>query len=90
LINWKGNLFLRNDGTLNSNDFIRVIVEQGKADGKSIDYPRWYCEDDEVIYFGGKTYAFHKMWGSRWSAAMNLLKDNFPDAKIDFWASKVE
>ena len=88
LIYWKGNLFLQADGTQNSNDFIRIITEQGEAEGKKVDYPRWYCDDEELIHFEGKTYAFHKMWGNRWGTAMNLLKDNFPDAKIDFWASK--
>jgi len=88
LIYWKGNLFLQADGLYNSEDFIRIITERGKADGRKIDHPRWYCDDDELIRFEGKTYAFHKMWGSRWGAAMNLLKENFPDAKIDFWATK--
>ncbi|MCB9113296.1 MAG: hypothetical protein H6634_18785 [Anaerolineales bacterium] len=88
LINWKSNLFLQVDGLYNSENFIRVIVDRGKADGRRIDYPRWYCGDDELIHFEGKTYAFHKMWGSRWRAAMNLLKENFPDAKINFWAVK--
>jgi RecB family endonuclease NucS len=88
LIYWKGDLFLQTDGIQNSNDFIRIITEQGEAKGRKVDYPRWYCDDEELIHFAGKTYAFHKMWGSRWGAAMNLLKDNFPDAKIDFWASK--
>ncbi len=90
LINWKRNLFLQADGTLNSDDFIRVITAQWKADGKTVEYRRWYCEDGELIYFDRKTFAFHKMWGSRWATAMKLLKDNFPDAKIDFWASREE
>jgi len=88
LIYWKGDLFLQTDGIQNSNDFISIITEQGEAKGRKVDYPRWYCDDEELIHFVGKTYAFHKMWGSRWGEAMNLLKDNFPDAKIDFWASK--
>jgi hypothetical protein len=88
LIHWKGNLFLQADGTHNSDAFIQMIVEQGEAKGRRIDYPRWYCDDEELIHFAGKTYAFDKMWGNRWKAAMNLLKDNFPDAKIDFWESK--
>jgi hypothetical protein len=88
LIYWKGDLFLQANGILGSNAFIQMIVKQGRAKGKRIDYPRWYCDDEELIHFAGKTYAFHKMWGSRWGTAMNLLKDNFPDAKIDFWASK--
>lgn len=87
LIDWKGNLFLHADGLHNSDDFIRIITEQGKANGRKINYPRWYCDDEELIYFEERTYAFHKMWGSRWMSAMKLLKDNFPDAKIDFWAS---
>jgi len=82
LIYWKSNLFLQADGIQNSNDFIRIITGQRK-----VDHPRWYCDDGELIHFDGKTYAFHKMWGSRWGTAMNLLKDNFPDAKIDFWAN---
>jgi len=82
LIYWKSNLFLQADGIQNSNDFIRTITGQRK-----VDYPRWYCDDGELIHFDGKTYAFHKMWGSRWGTAMNLLKDNFPEAKIDFWAN---
>ncbi|MDP1624313.1 MAG: hypothetical protein Q8L64_00940 [bacterium] len=90
LIYWKSNLFLQADGIHNSNDFIRIIVEQGKAKGKRIDYPRWYCDDGELIHFEGRTYAFHRMWGNRWRSAMNLLKDNFPDAKIDFSASEGE
>ncbi|MDQ3007557.1 MAG: hypothetical protein M3R47_19510, partial [Chloroflexota bacterium] len=90
LIYWKSNLFLQADGIHNSNDFVRIITTQGKEKGKKVDCPRWYCEDGELIHFEGRTYAFHKMWGSRWGSAMNLLKENFPDAKIGFDASKDE
>jgi len=90
LIYWKGDLFLQVDGTRNSDDFIRIIVAQRETEGRTVDYPRWYCEDDELIHFEGKTYAFHKMWGNRFGTAMNLLKDSFPDAKIDFWANTEE
>ena len=90
LIYWRGNLFLQADGKQNSDDFIHIVTHQREAEGKTVDYPRWYCEDEDLIYFEGKTYAFHKMWGDRWETAMNLLKNNFPEAKIDFWASKDE
>ena len=88
IIYWKSNLFLQADGVHNSSEFIRIITDQGRAKGKKIDYPRWYCEDDDLIQFEGRTYAFHKMWGNRWKSAMNRLKENFPDAKIDFGPSK--
>jgi RecB family endonuclease NucS len=90
LIYWKGNLFLQTDGTLNSSEFINVISTRRRADGGKIEYRRWYCEDDELIHLDGKTYAFLKMWGNRWGSAMNLLKNNFPDARIDFSASEGE
>ena len=90
LITWKGNLFLEVNGNLSSDDFIRTIAAQWKANGKTIEHRRWYCEDEELIHFNEKTFAFLKMWGNRWGSAMNLLKENFPDAKIDFWASREE
>jgi len=90
LIYWKGDLFLRADGIQNSDDFIRIVTGQRGAKGRTVDYRRWYCDDDELIHFEGRTFAFHKMWGSRWGTAMKLLQDNFSDAKIDFWASKEE
>ncbi len=88
LITWKGNLFLQVDGVLNSDDFICLVAEQWKANGKIIDHTHWYCDDEELIYFSGNTFAFHKMWGSRWGVAMNLLKENFPEAKIEFLPTK--
>lgn len=90
LIYWKGNLFLQADGTLNPDEFVRAVSTQRRADGGKIEYRRWYCENEELIHLDGKTYAFLKMWGNRWGSAMNLLKENFPDAKIDFSPSKDE
>lgn len=88
LINWKQTLFLQADGTMNSESFIRIITAQRGAGGRKVENRRWYCENEELIHFDGKPYAFIKMWGNRWGAAMRLLRDNYPDAKIDFWASK--
>lgn len=90
LIDWKSNLFLQTDGTLNSDDFIRIVTTQWRANGKTIDHRDWYCKDEELIHLNGKTYAFHGRWGSKWGIAMKLLKENFPDAKIDFSPSKDE
>ena len=90
LIYWKKYLFLQADGILNSNDFIRTITAQRGTDGRKIEYRRWYCEDEELIHLNGKTFAFYRMWGNKWGIAMNLLKDNFPDARIDFNPSEGE
>ena len=90
LIYWKGNLFLQTNGTLNSNEFIHAISAQRRQGGGKIEYRHWYYEDEELIHLAGKTYAFLKMWGKRWGSAMNILKENFPDKKIDFVPSKDE
>jgi RecB family endonuclease NucS len=90
LIYWKKYLFLQADGVLNSNDFIRAVISQRVTGGRKTEYRRWYCEDGELIHLDGKTFAFYRMWGNKWGIAMNLLKDNFPEAKIDFSASKGE
>lgn len=87
IIYWR-NLFLETDGTLNSDEFIRIATLQREAGGKMFERRRWFCDEGELIYVDGKTYAFTNQWGNRWNSAMNLLKDAFPDAKIDFWASK--
>ncbi len=88
LIYWKKYLFLEADGVLSSKDFINAVISQKGIGGRKIEYRRWYCEDGELIHVTGKTFAFYKMWGNKWGIAMNLLKDNFPEAKIDFSVSK--
>jgi hypothetical protein len=90
LIYWKKYLFLQADGILNSNDFIHAVISQMGTGGRKIEYRRWYCEDGELIHLNGKTFAFYRMWGNKWGIAMNLLKDNFPEARIDFSASEGE
>lgn len=89
IIYWR-RLFLQVDGTLDSDDFIRAATVQREAGGKIFKKQRWFCDDGELICVDGKTYALTNQWGNRWSSAMNLLKENFSDAKIDFWASKGE
>lgn len=89
IIDWR-RLFLQVDGTLDSDSFIRIAIAQREVGGKMFEKRRWFCDDGELICVDGKTYALTNQWGNKWGSAMNLLKENFPDAKIDFWASKVE
>lgn len=89
LINWR-RLFLQVDGTLDSDSFIHTATAQREVGGKMFEKRRWFCDDGELIRINGKTYALTNQWGNRWGSAMSLLKDNFPEAKIDFWASKEE
>ncbi|MBN8658586.1 MAG: hypothetical protein J0M11_22815 [Anaerolineae bacterium] len=87
IINWR-RLFLKVDGTLKPDEYIRLATVQREAGGKMFEKRRWYCDDGELIYCNGKTYALTNQWGNRWGSAMNLLKENFPKAEIDFYATK--
>ncbi|WKZ39617.1 MAG: hypothetical protein QY328_15255 [Anaerolineales bacterium] len=89
LIDWRaGSMFLQFDGNLNSDEFESAAITRRESEGRIFEKGRWFCDDGELIRSNGKTWAFSKMWGDKWILAMNILKDNFPDAKIDFWANK--
>lgn len=89
LIDWRpGSLFLQFDGNLNADEFNAKAVELRQTQDRIFDSGRWFCGDEELIRIDGKTWAFNKMWGHNWDTAMKKLKENYPDAKIDFWPSK--
>ena len=38
-----------------------------------------------MVQHGGRTYAFHKMWGgSQWLESMQALADSFPEVGVEF------
>ena len=91
LIHWRmGRLFFILDGTLSSEQFIKEASGKLGANGKVFDASRWFCEEGELIIQNGKTYAFSNQWGIRWMEAINLLKDSFPEAKIEIAKSQPE
>ena len=51
------------DGELSSEEMEDYIVAH--AEGTRSQPGRWFTEDDELIYFEGRTYAFSKMWGKK-------------------------
>jgi hypothetical protein len=85
LFTWRNNAFFSVAGTVTGEDFSRLATEKAESGGLTYDQPRWFCEDEELLHSGGKTYAFSKMWGGKnWHRAMNLLKDKFPQFNIEF------
>jgi hypothetical protein len=86
LVNWKTNtIFFTLDGKLNSTEFIGTVTN---AEGRKLDPNRYYCNDEELFYSNGKTFAFTKMWGNRTAEAIRILAKEFPDAKIEFKVSQ--
>jgi hypothetical protein len=76
------------DGTVDAADFRRLASDQALAAGATFDHRRWSCDDDELLHIKGKTYALSNQWGGEgWHRAMNLLKESYPQLKINFSAA---
>ena len=51
----------------------------------TFDERRWFCQDGDLIHFGGRTYAFTNQWGAGdWRDAMNRIIAAFPESAIKF------
>ena len=77
------------DGKVNAEDFYRLAKEVRAKEGRSFDPTRYFCGDEELLHFGGRTYAFLNQWGgSDWKQAMVNLREAFPDKEIQFTPSE--
>jgi hypothetical protein len=73
------------EGEVDGPDFEKLATERASSGGPSYNRRRWFCETDELVRANGTTYAFSNQWGgSAWHTAMNLLKEKYPQFKIDF------
>jgi hypothetical protein len=91
VIPWrKQRLFRQAAGHLTPEEFIATVRTELEAEGQTFRPKRWFCAEDQLIYSGGKTYAFSNQWGVRWHEAMKNLIEAFPDAKISYQPSQVE
>ena len=86
LFRWRSNrVWLSVDGTVDASKFKTQATEMKLPNGAIFNPRRWFCEEGELLHFGGKTYAFSNQWGGEnWFKAMNLLKENFPKFNINF------
>ena len=78
-------LFMGVKGEVTSDEFIRRANTIRKSDGRTFDTRRFFCGDEDLVIHSGRTYAFSNQWGGAdWEAAMNALRDTFPDQNIAF------
>ena len=69
------------EGDLNEQDFIETV----KQSHKIFSPLRWFTADDELLHYGGRTYAFSNQWGKNWwTPAMSALAESYPSAGIQF------
>lgn len=77
------------EGKVTGDDFYRLAKEARAAEGRNFDSKRFFSDDDELLHFRGRTYAFSSQWGGTdWEQAMINLRDAFPDQGIAFLPSE--
>jgi hypothetical protein len=73
------------EGKVDAENFYRLANEARAKEGRSFDPTRYFCADEELLHFGGRTYAFLNQWGGAdWKQAMDNLIEAFPETGIEF------
>jgi len=76
------------EGQCDKASFIEKANERATNGGPAFDDRRWFCDDEELVHFEGRTYAFSSQWGGdNWHRAMNLLVKTYPQYKIEYTAT---
>jgi len=78
----KNRLFESADGTLNAEQFIDVLGERKALEGRQFERRRYFCMDENLINWNGRTYAFTNQWGPSTEESLKLLIDKFPDKDV--------
>lgn len=65
-----------------------IFCSRATESRHNFDPTRYFCGENELVCFKGRTYAFLNQWGGNdWMQAMTKLCDAFPDQSIQFTAS---
>ena len=68
-------------GDLNEQDFIEAVQQSHKTFSPH----RWFTADNELLHYGGQTYALSNQWGKAWwTPAMRAFARSYPSAEIRF------
>jgi hypothetical protein len=86
LFDWRANrVWYPISGSHEASEFQRLASENADAGGPAFDPRRWFSENNELVRFGGYTYAFSKMWGGDgWHRAMKLLRETYPRLRLEY------
>lgn len=85
LIPWHAQrMWLSVEGEVDGTTFVERASKEAQASGGLFDARRWFCDDDDLLTFNGRTLAFTSQWGKRWPEAMKILAEAFPEHRITF------
>lgn len=80
VVDWRKNLFLEVASEVDSAGF----SAKAAAEQRGFDPTRWFIDDEELVYHGGRTYALTSQWGNRTKTAMTRLLEAFEPPGISF------
>jgi len=75
-------LFRSADGWLDSKTFVARVTHDRDLLGKTFDTTRYFCENDRLIHFSGRTFALINQWGDWTANTIAALLEAFPDSGI--------
>jgi hypothetical protein len=78
------------DGEFDAAGFQDAVAAEQAKGGPRVDLIRCMCDDDELLRFGGRTYALTKMWGTNTIPSLEALRERFTDATFHYEPSAGE
>lgn len=72
------------EGECTEEQFIERLGEQRTLRGGRFDPKRYFVADDQLLRFGGRTYAFSNQWAGGALRSVKALAEAFPGLEIEF------
>ena len=70
------------NGALDADELREQLRLKASEGGSAFEHRRWFIEDNFLVYSGGKTWAFTKMWGINTEEVMRTWISKYPQANI--------
>jgi hypothetical protein len=83
-------LFRSADGVLDSGAFKEQVTKEMKYKNKAFDPDRYFCETEELMHVGGRTYAITNQWGASTQETIDALLTAFGNHGITIKAASEE
>jgi hypothetical protein len=82
--------WLAADGKLDSKTFRTQMSAMLTSRGNPHSPSRFFVDDDELIYFDGKTYAFNNQWGNQTLDVVDRIAAAHPQLRIQVTKSETQ
>jgi hypothetical protein len=70
-------LFRSADGALDQDAFVERVAQQMKEQNRAFDPDRYFCDSEELMRVGGRTYAVTNQWGATTQETIDALLTAF-------------